>query len=217
MRTILKTLLFMLLSLNLTLPVQALVPMNEDTIKHAILYGLSMQGRTYRQLFGPNWKENTRDGSLVNVYTPYMTLAAKAYSVKGLSRRLPLDEAYKQAKPRLQREIVYLKDTRTPKKIKFTASLLGTGESFPDTWHAEITGFRNGTAFRLTPTKTVRGKATPLPSGRRDKMEAILGFYFPYAQVAKLQGDFQFTLLNKAASGEITERQVFQFTTEELY
>lgn len=202
-----------------TPPALALVDMNQQTINHALTYGLKKQGQGYEKLLGPNWQVHPETGTLLNVYTPYMVLAAKAYK-SHLSRNVT-PAILAKVKERTQREVLALKDPHIARQIKFVAVLTGPSANFAQGWTATLTGFGHGRDFVLKPQKSIRPvPATYVGSTNVNRhYEAICAYYFNWDTVAPLQGDFQLTLSPPATQqAEQTEAPIiFTLNNDELF
>jgi hypothetical protein len=188
----------------------ALVPMDTpETVNHAIRYGMACHRKGLHKLLGPNWKE-TATGTLLNVYTPYMVLAAKAAKLNPIKGDDPT--RLKEAKAKLQRELVYLKDPNNVHQVKFAVSMLGTSPTFAQNWEATLEGLGNGRSYALKPKKQLRPlKASKSRTGR--VYEAVFAYYYNVSDVQKLEGDY--TLVLRSKTGE--EEQRFMLNNENLF
>ena len=191
----------------------ALVLMDVVTINHAIKYGAVKQNSGYQGLLGPNWIVG-ENGTLLNVYTPYMMLAAKAMRLN-LPAELT-DADLKQARENLGKELRYLRDDKQTKTTKFMLSFLGEGSTFHKGITAKLVGRGRGRNYEVSPSKSlIPNAASPLAAGasRAASHEAIVSFYFKLADQLKLEGDYQLivTLPTQA------DPMVFTLNNDNLY
>jgi hypothetical protein len=187
--------------------------MDVATINHAIKYGAVKQNSGYQGLLGPNWVVGD-NGTLLNVYTPYMMLAAKAMR---LTLPTELSEPdLKKARELLGKELRYLRDDKQTKTTKFMLSLLGEGSTFHKGITAKLVGRGRGRNYELSPMKSlIPNSASPLTAGasRGSSHEAIVSFYFKLDDQLKLEGNYQLivTLPTQA------EPMVFTLNNDTLY
>ena len=211
LRKTFSSVLALLFLLTLTLPSQAIVRMDTRAINHAIQYGIKNKNKgSYRKLLGPNWKEGT-GGVLLNTYTPYMLLAAKAYSTN-LSWPLS-QEDMKKAKRALRRDIRDLKDEQYAKQVKFSLSLLGTEPSFAKAWSARVEGIGGGRSYVLKPKKETRTKVADKRPYGKPSYEAVNGYYFFVRSLERLDGDYQLILTNETTQETVS----FTLNNEAFY
>lgn len=195
------------------LPANALVLMDVVTINHAIKYGAVKQNSGYQGLLGPNWVVGD-NGTLLNVYTPYMMLAAKAMRLT-LPTELS-DADLKKARELLGKELRYLRDDKQTKTTKFMLSLLGEDATFHKGITAKLVGRGRGRNYELSPYKSlIPNAASPLSAGasRAASHEAIVSFYFRLADQLKLEGNYQLIVTLPTQ----TEPMVFTLNNDNLY
>lgn len=191
----------------------ALVTMDDATINHAIRYGAIKGGKGFEELLGPNWKTGP-NGMLLNIYTPYMQLAAQAYKMR-LPRELDAKQM-KAVKQRLRRDIRFLKDENERQYVKFAVSLYGDRPDFAPEWNAHIVGVGRGREYTLEPFKRSRpGKVARSPYAASDAQpyEAINAYYFALKEITKLDGDYRFVLTHTPTGQTVP----FKLNNEEIY
>lgn len=191
------------------LPVEALVRLDKESIDLALKYGMQNQGMGYNTLLGPNWIEGS-DGALLNIYTPFMLIAAQSYG-GGFSRN-PSKEDIAEGRKRYARLITRLKDPKNIQTIKFSVALFGDSPTFSAAYTARIEGFGRGRNFVLKPTKVIVPPEGVLdPGARLHPYESINAYYFKYADVALLD-DYRLILDAPGA-----EPVVFAIKNDRIY
>jgi hypothetical protein len=163
--------------------------MDAESIDLALRYGLQNRGLGYSALLGNNWMEGP-DGMLLNIYTPFMLLAAQA--AKTPEEETPLDatddariEAARSYSRRIIREV---KNKANRLNVKFSLAFYGPSPTFANETSAWIEGFGRGRAVRLQPVRDARQeKARQVPGGAgASAFEAINAYYFPFDDLAEL-------------------------------
>lgn len=172
----------------LALPI---VNLTDKTIDQAILYGLLNQEVGLSLFLGGNWREGS-DGTLLNIYTPFMQLARSAAHQKMTVNPGPEDVA--KARQKIIEDIDYIWHHPT---IKFNVSLYGENPSFAKNYYAVIEGVAKGRNVTLYPSKSI-------PQYLADKEEnvsvapymAVNSYHFKFEQVLPLD-EFVFKLYGK--------------------
>lgn len=188
----------------------ALVKMESRTIDAALVYGMQNQKYGLANLLGPNWIEG-ENGSLLNVYSPFMMLATKAAKA-GLSKN-PSKSDLKKARNRFGKEVAYYSDPKNRLQVKFAVSFYGNSPEFAKAYMARIVGFGRGKEFELKPIKQILDqKADPVQGGASGAAyEAINSYYFNFAELEDLE---EFKLMLQSPSGPPLE---FRMKNERLY
>ncbi|MDX2085203.1 MAG: hypothetical protein SFZ03_07435 [Candidatus Melainabacteria bacterium] len=192
------------LLLQVAPPARALVYMDkavpQKEIDTAIRYGLSKRGQGFESLLDKNWKEG-RYGAFLNVYTPFMQLAAKAYG-SGLPRK-PTQEDLKTAYKLFKREIRFLKDPQTTKHVKFSVALYGDDPRFGLTYRGWIEGVGRGKETVLQPAKSVRQReANRSEFNLNSPYEVINSYYFKFKDINNLD-DYRFIIEDEASGRRV--------------
>jgi hypothetical protein len=163
----------------------ALVNMDTESIDLALRYGMIHQKQGFISLLGPNWIESG-EGSLLNVYSPFMLLATRA--AKGGFPTEPGPDDIAAARKKYTRMIHEFTDPERPPKIKFAVSFLGDQPEFAVKTKAHIEGYAHGRAVLLTPDREFHQSSHSVkPSaGIPGKYEAVNSYYFAFPSVAAL-------------------------------
>lgn len=194
----------MLLSATLN-PAQALIKMESKTIDAALVYGMQNQKLGLAALLGPNWVEGD-NGSLLNIYSPFMMLATKAAKAK-LSDN-PTKSDLKKAREKFGREVAFYSDPKNRVQVKFAVSFYGNSPEFAKGYSARIVGFGRGKEFDIKPAKQLLDlKADPAGT----LYEGINSYYFNFADIENLQ---EFRLVLESPNGEPVS---FRLKNEKLY
>ena len=150
-------------------------------------------------LLGANWVEGP-NGSLVNVYSPFMLVASKAAKAD-LSKR-PTQSDLKKARKRFAKEVAFYSDEKNAQriKVKFAVSFYGNTIDFARDYEAKIVGFGRGKEFELKPSKVIHDqKADPITTGASaGTYAAINGYYFNFSDLENLE---EFTLELSSPTG----------------
>lgn len=192
-------------------PAQAMVGMNHETVDKALIYGMQKRKQSLSALLGSNWVEGP-DGALLNVYTPFMMLAAQASKLK-LSTN-PTDEDLKKARDRLRREVSFYRDPKNKQhtRVKFSVSFLGATPLFHKTYKARIVGFGRGKEHDVKAYKTVYDdESRQVATAGTGAYEAINSYFFRLLDVEDLQ---EFQLILESPSGPPV---VFRLNGAHLY
>lgn len=191
-------------------PALALVRMDTKTIDSALVYGMQSQRLGLADLLGPNWIEG-ENGTLLNVYSPFMMLASKA-SKAGFSAS-PTKSDLQKARKRFGREVAFYSDTKNRVQVKFSVSFYGDNPDFARGYSATITGFGRGRDFEIKPAKQILDqKADPVSGGQSGAAyEAINSYYFNFSDLENLQ---EFKLSLQSPVGAPVE---FRMKNERLY
>jgi hypothetical protein len=189
----------------------ALVPADPQNFTHAVKYGLSYSGGKIRKVLGTNWVEGA-GGALLNVYSPYMVVAVKAFKLKGIGYP-PSEKELKEAKAKCGREISYFQDPNNVLEIKMAVFLQGETATWPKGLMFRLKGDGNGRSYELKPRRTAVPKAATESAIRKGIYEAIVSGYFRYSDVEKLEGDYR--LVIERADG--TEWVSFKLNNDWLY
>lgn len=209
-RTASVGLLSLVVSLSTGLPALALVKMDTHGINAALVYGMRNQRATLSNLLGPNWIEG-ENGSLLNVYSPFMMIATKAAKA-GLSKN-PTPSDLSKARKRFGKEVAYYGDPKNKVQVKFSISFYGSTPTFAKDYSAKIVGFGRGREFDLKPSKqSLDIQADPVSGGQSGAAyEAINAYYFKLSELEDLQ---EFTLRLESPNGPPLE---FSMKNERLY
>lgn len=191
-------------------PALAMVKMDSKAIDAALVYGMKNQKAGLVDVLGPNWIEG-ENGSLLNVYSPFMMLAAKA-SRSGLSKN-PSKSDLEKARKRFARDVAYYSDSKNHFQVKFSVSFYGNTPDFAKTYMAKIVGFGRGKEFELRTVKQLLDQEADQISGGQDgyNYEAINAYYFNFSDLEDLQ---EFTLVLESPKGPPLE---FRMKNERLY
>lgn len=183
------SLLTSLLSLSLSLMLKSADAIENilqpGKIDEAIQWGQTQIDFGYSSVFDKNQYEGPM-GSMVLVYTPYMTvahLAAKAHSAKQTSVKNELNK-------RLKREIRYLKYTPAESfQVKLVVLLYGDTDTFLTYIQPRIEGFGQGRYQGLKPTKIIADPKATLLETRHGKgvYTGSIAIYLPYQHVTRLE------------------------------
>lgn len=177
-----------LMLLSSVLPVSmAMENIDAAGINKAIRYGIAQSNLGLYSLLGPNWIE-APDGTLLNVYTPFMLLASRV-ARGGYENPDPSDALLKKIRKRYRKTLRLFTDSRNPAQVKFSVSMYGNSAQFARSLDARIEGIGRGKKFRLKAIKSVHQKfATPLQNPREGEanFEAINSYYFDFKQLRYL-------------------------------
>jgi hypothetical protein len=204
-----SALLFCFLEMSVA-PAHALVKMETKTINAALVYGMQSQKSGLSALLGPNWIEG-ENGALLNVYSPFMMLAAKA-SKSGLSAR-PAKSDLEKARNRFGRDVAFYADPKNRLQVKFAVSLYGDTPDFAKGYSAHIVGIGRGKEFDLKPIRQMLDQiADPLSGGQSGSAyEAVNSYYFNFADLENLE-EYRFVL--ESPRGQTL---TFRINNEHLY
>lgn len=192
-----------------SLPAMALVKIDKQSVNLALKYGMQNAGLGYSTLLGNNWMESG-DGTLLNIYTPFMMIASKSYSGGFPSK--PSEQDLKDARGRYGRLITQLTDPKNPLHVKFSVSLFGDDPAFAMGYQGWIEGFGRGKEFTLKPVRQLRQRSAYKDEGANVKpYEAVNAYYFNFGDL-ELLDDYQFIL--EDANGE---RTVFKIRNDRIY
>lgn len=183
---ILAMLLVLTSVLTLAAPVNAMERMTKEGIDHAIRYGMARGRFGMSDVLGPNWFEKP-DGTLLNIYTPFMLLAAKV--ARGRHPANPTAEELKKARSRYHRTIRTIRNERDPYDVKFVLSIFGDNSKFHRRLSAHIEGIGRGHKFWLAPSKRIiEPYAQPVNGDRKTATEfaAVNAYYFDIRKVENM-------------------------------
>jgi hypothetical protein len=185
----------------------ALVKMDAQSEELAILYGLQNQDFGLSTLLGPNWREGPQ-GTLLNIYTPFMLLASRAAKV-GVVHNPPQPKELAAAKTYCQRMIRDFHDPHYPQRIKFSVSFYGTSPDDGLKTSASIEGLGRGQRMTFAPADQVRQKA-PEAKTVQSHYEFINVYYFNMDDISQLD-DYVFTLTTPPAKLSATAPDPISF------
>ena len=195
----------------LALPSLAWVKMDSNEgINAALVFGMRNQHLSMSSLLGDNWIEG-ENGTLLNVYSPFMMLAAKAtkagFPVK------PTKSDLEAARKRFARDVYYLSDTKNRIMVKFAVSFYGDKPDFAKTYFARIVGSGRGKDVTLKPEKQhLDDIADPISNGESSgKYEAINSYYFLMSDLLNVD---EFTLYLESPNGAPL---AFRMKSDRLY
>ncbi len=157
----------------------ALVPVDAKGINQAVRYGMERGHYGLSELLGPNWMERA-DGTLLNIYTPFMMIAANV--AKGGHPANPTPKEIKKAHKMHSRVIRSMTNIRYQSEAKFVLSLYGDSNKFQRTIAAKIEGIGHGKTFTLKPSKRIIGRfAQPIDGDKKTatQWEGVNAYYFP--------------------------------------
>lgn len=202
----LASVLMIALALAAAQPVQAIAKLRDaEAVNVAIKYGIQNKDGGIASVLGPNWIEG-EDGSLLNIYTPFMLIATMASKkgVEGTSKK-EVDGVRK----RLARVLGQLMDQRTPQQVKFSVAMYGDQPDFGTRYKAVIEGEGRGKTVRLNPVRAIPDKiANQNEDG--NLFEAINAYYFNYNDLENLE---TFRLILKSPDGE----KIFAVDNRKIY
>lgn len=169
---------------NLTIQsAQALVKVEStESVTKAVKYGIKKKGVGLAILLGPNWVEG-QDGTLLNIYTPFMLLATQA-TKKGIDGTS--DKEIKEAKKRMARVISQTLDPHYPQEIKFSIAIYGDKPNFGTQYTASIEGEGRGRSVVLKPSKVIPDKIANQNTDA-SVFEAINAYYFRFSEIENLE------------------------------
>lgn len=164
-------------------PAQALVKVGDtESINMAIKYGIKKKDLGFSGILGPNWIEGS-DGTLVNVYTPFMMLATQA-SKKGID--VADTAGIKEAKKRMARIIGQIQDEHEPQEIKFSAAIYGDKANIGSTYQAIIEGEGRGRSATVKPRRVFLDK-TANQNDAATVFEAVNAYYFKFSDLENFE------------------------------
>jgi hypothetical protein len=180
------------------------------SVNAALVYGMKSQRLSLSNLLGDNWIEG-ENGSLLNVYSPFMMLATKAAKA-GLPLK-PAKSDLEKARTRFARDVMYYSDTKNRFLVKFAVSFYGNNPDFAKNYSARIVGFGRGKDFNLKPEKQHLDQVADAITGGQSggEYEAINSYYFVFSELADLD---EFTLKLESPSAPPLE---FRMKSERLY
>jgi len=188
-----------------TTPAAALVKMDSKAVDAALVYGMQHQKLSLSALLGPNWVESA-DGSLLNIYSPFMMLAAKASKAKLSSN--PTKSDLQKARKRFGRDVAFYSDTKNRLQVKFAVNFYGDSPAFAKSYSAKIVGFGRGKEFEIKPIRQYLDQVAD-PAG--NLFEGTNSYYFNMNDLADLQ-EFQL-ILESPNSPPVS----FRLNNEKLY
>lgn len=198
-------------SVVLALPGWALTRMDAAGVNKALRYGMTQSGMGLMTLLGGNWQEG-QEGTLLNIYTPFMVLAAKA--ARGGYPNSPTDDDVKNARKRYAKTIATIQDLKNPALVKFSVALTGEASDFAGFLKARIEGTGRGRTFLLRPTRQLPQKvATPVPNATIRPYEAINAYYFPLDTLMNMDA---FRLILEDPRTPQAEPLVFRIRTDRI-
>lgn len=185
----------------------AVAPMTAESVNAAVKYGMTSKDAGISSLMGYNWQEGP-NGTLLNVYTPFMEIARKVYHKKNLSSN-PTAQEVAEAKKKVIKDIDYL--WQHP-YVKFMVSMYGPDASFGKNYYAVIEGVGKGRNFRIMPAKivpqTLAVQDDPNAKDPSTSYSAVNTYYFKFIDIERLDAftlriygkdmpEIQFKLNNK--------------------
>lgn len=133
-------------------PASAMEKMTKEGIDKALRYGMNRGRFGMSEVLGPNWFEKP-DGTLLNIYTPFMFLAA--HVAKDRHPANPTEAELKKARGRYSRIIRTIRNERDPYDVKFIVSLYGPNDKFHRRLDCHVEGIGRGHKFWLAPSKRI--------------------------------------------------------------
>lgn len=137
----------------------ALINIDDESVKIAIKYGLDNKYSTTKELLGPNWIEG-EDGVIITIFSPFIQLATKAKSqnVPGSS-----DEDIVLVKRRLGRQ---LNEIKTRQEIRVIVQLIGNNADFCKKYEAYIEEAVDADDKKTDDTKTANTKTDDIKTDK---------------------------------------------------
>jgi hypothetical protein len=181
-----------------------------QSVNAALVYGMKSSRLNLAVMLGDNWIEG-ENGSLLNVYSPFMMLSTKAakagFPVK------PAKSDLEAARKRFARDVMYYSDTKNRFLVKFAVSFYGNSPDFAKTYSARIVGFGRGKDFNLKPEKQILDQLADAINGGQSggNYEAINSYYFLFSELQELD---EFKLQLESPNGPPLE---FRMKSERLY
>lgn len=166
------------------LPARALVTLDNESINIAIKYGLQNKRLGLSTILGPNWIEGP-EGSLLNIYTPFMLVATQA-SKKNLPED-PTPEEIKTCRRKVARIINRLTDPKEPQMVKFSLFFYGHDIDFAKRSTAKIIGVGRGQEVVLQPSRKILDEIANESQGNVGMFEGINAYYFKFTDVEPLE------------------------------
>jgi hypothetical protein len=158
-------------------------------VNRALTWGIQKQGQGYRTLLENNWQEGPQ-GSLLNIYSPFMQLALKGYK-SNLPIEHPDEKDLSEVRKTCRRLISQTMDKALKTSVRFVMSVSGSTPGFAAGSQAAVEGYRNGVLTIVRPTdRLAPAKATAIPDMPND-YDAALVFTF---KMSDLVGFDKFTL-----------------------
>ncbi|MBK8189237.1 MAG: hypothetical protein IPK79_02180 [Vampirovibrionales bacterium] len=192
-------------------PTRAMTRLDAAGVSKALRYGMSQSGMGLMSLLGGNWLE-AADGTLLNIYTPYMLLAAKA--ARGGYPNNPGEDDVRHARKRYAGLISSIQSVRDPVTVKFSVALTGESAGFASGLKARIEGAGRGRAFQLRPTRQIQQKtAVAVPNVKIRPFEAINAYYFSFEDLMNMD---EFRLILEDPRAPQSEPIVFRVRTDRI-
>ncbi|MEB3206121.1 MAG: hypothetical protein VKK59_02080 [Vampirovibrionales bacterium] len=167
-------------------------------INRALSWGIQKQGQGYRTLLENNWQEGPQ-GSLLNIYSPFMQLALKGYK-SNLPIEHPDEKDLAEVRKTCRRLISRTMDKAEKSTVRFVLSVTGNTPGFAAGSQATIEGYRNGVLTLVKPIdRVVPAKATAV-SEQSKEFDAALIFTF---KMSDLVGFDKFVLRVKTPNPTI--------------
>ena len=160
----------------------ALINIDDESIKISIKYGLDNKYSTSKELLGPNWIEG-ENGVIISIYSPFIQLATKAKSqnVPGAT-----DEDIILVKRRLGRQLNQIK---TRQDVRFIVQIVGDDPGFAQKFKAHIEEYienpdseeakKEGKGFWIFKNKGPRKAKKITPGNEVKQPKAELDHYNP--------------------------------------
>jgi hypothetical protein len=123
----------------------AIVALTDRNIDAAVKYGLENRDQTLSSFLGGNWIEGP-EGTLLNIYTPYIQLAKFATYRTGYNKASA--EIIAKARKKMGGDISY---TWSHPTVKFMVSLVGATPEFAKAYYAKIEAVGGGRSTTLYP------------------------------------------------------------------
>lgn len=185
-RLLTTSVIYALLFSVFALPASAMEVLSDRSINRALDYGMRNQDLGMSLFMGGNWREGA-NGTLLNIYTPYMDIA-RAVVHKDLTDD-PKPEDIGKARKVLVEDINYIWHHPT---VKFMVSMYGPVPNFAGKYYARIDGVGHGRSFTLYPSKMIpQLRADKDPNVTNNPFTAINAYHFRYEDIIQLD---EFTL-----------------------
>jgi len=155
------------------------------SVDAALVYGMRHSKLNLATVLGDNWIEG-ENGSLLNVYSPFMMLATKAAKA-GFSSK-PSKSDLEAARKRFARDVKFYSDPQNKFYVKFAVAFYGDSPEFAKRYSARIVGFGRGKEFNI---KTERQNLDQVADAVENasgpgSYEAINSYYFPFSDLQNL-------------------------------
>lgn len=169
-------------SLTVSFPAMAWIQLSDESINQAIRYGMENQNEGLSTFLGGNWREGA-DGTLLNIYTPFIEIARSA-THRNLPSN-PTEDEIVDARKKMVEDISYIYQHQ---QAKFSVALYGNSPGFAKEYFARLEGVGKGRSIVLYPDITrPQYAAEKEPDAKLNPYSAINTYVFKFADVAPLE------------------------------